>query len=87
MSANCSLDAIPGIEQKRASRAQDAASVGIRDCLVRKEHHTELTHDHVEARIGEGQFHRVGLTPFDRARNADPRRLVKHRLIEVGRDN
>jgi len=53
---------------------------------VGEEHHAELAHDRIEGRVLEGQLHRVGLAPFDRARRADLGGLVEHRLVEIGGD-
>jgi hypothetical protein len=52
---------------------------------VEKEHDAELANDGVEHRIRKRQSLGVRVTPRDSRRGQQPRRLIDHRLIEIGR--
>ena len=81
------VDRIPHVEEQRASGAEHAPGLCERLALVGEEHDPELAHDQIERLVGEGQLHRIGLTPCDRTGGADRGRMVEHRLIEVGGDD
>ena len=81
------LDAVPHVEEEGAARLQDAPRFRERFRLVREEHDAELADDRVERRVRKRQLHRVRLAPFNRARRSDRRRVIEHRLVEIGGDN
>jgi hypothetical protein len=40
-----------------------------------------------KGRVVEGQLHRVGLPPLHRTLRAQTRRMIEHRLVQVGGDD
>ena len=77
---------VPHAEQVTSSGLQHPIGFAVGLVLVRKKHHAELAHQHIECAIGKGQGDRVGRLKFDRlARLELGARHFDHRRVEVGR--
>src|SRR5262245_61163588 len=80
------FDPIPSIKDEAAIRLQHASCFSISLLLVGEEHDAELTDHSLERAIWEWQRLRIHLLPAHVAGRGLRSGMVKHRLVQVGRD-